>query len=403
MVAGRWILALTLSVALVLTGAQSAQTKFFDDLSGMEAPEDVTGADCTMCHGSAAQNAKFPHPPAKENQCTTCHSPTGVGGHGALVDNERTLCLACHKDYEKHYAPMTCWTSSCHNDVHGSNVDEYLNPSRQEDYPGFRQATYGAKHVGSKTCLACHTEYCEGWSESAHSLTDIGGSAKDEKGCESCHGPGGNHWGRRAGIGIFDYASTSEVNSTCLRCHEADIYVPDYKGNEHSRADVSCISCHNPHQQDHLHNLRSDPNALCLTCHDNKRIDFARFSHHPVDMENPRTGMLCVDCHNPHGGEGHFMLDEPQDQMCFKCHADKEGPFVFAHAGYEYGLGQGCATCHEAHGSNAPNLLKLSGRGVCLQCHTDRVTHFPDQPTCWTSGCHSSHHGSNKNYFFFEP
>jgi DmsE family decaheme c-type cytochrome len=394
-------MAIALAALLILSSTYVSRAQFFDSLEGMEAPEDVTGADCAMCHGDAAQQASHPHTPALEGSCDKCHQTTGVGGHGALISETRSLCLNCHADKSEHYPVLTCWTSSCHSDVHGSEIDEYLNPSRQEEYPGFFESTSDADFVGSAVCLSCHTANCEEWSKSMHSLTDLNLNQRDERGCESCHGPGGKHWGRWAGIGTFRMASPDEVNETCLVCHKSDTYVPDYDRTPHTKSGMSCIDCHNPHLQTNRHNLRSSPNSLCLACHESTRMDFAKFSHHPLDQSDPRSGMLCIDCHNPHGGEGHQMLTVDRDELCFSCHVDKQGPFIFSHAGYEPGMGRGCFTCHSAHGSNNPNMLKFSGRGLCMQCHTDRAAHFPAQ-TCWSTGCHTNHHGSNTNFFFFE-
>lgn len=400
MVVKRSFMTIVLASLAVLCLSYAGTAQFFEPLEGLEAPDDVTGVDCAMCHGDAAQQVEHPHAPAFEGSCDSCHQTVGEGGHGALISDTRSLCLSCHQDMPEHYPALTCWTANCHSDVHGSNVDPYLNPSRQEDYPGFFEATRGAEYVGTNVCLSCHAGHQRDWAKSIHSITDIGRRPITERGCESCHGPGGNHWGRHAGIGRFDMATSEEVNDKCLVCHKSDTYVPDYEDTAHVKEGMSCTDCHDPHNQTNNHNLRNDPNGLCLKCHESTRTDFAKFSHHPLDNENPRTGLLCVDCHNPHGGEGHQMLKQVRDDICFECHADKQGPFIYSHAGYEPGMGQGCFTCHSAHGSNNPNLLKFAGRGLCMECHTDRVNHFPAQ-TCWTTGCHTSHHGSNTDFFFF--
>ncbi|MCC7476915.1 cytochrome c3 family protein [bacterium] len=388
--------------ALVFMATSGYVNAQFDKVEGVEAPDDVTGADCTMCHGDAATKFEFHHQPAFEGKCTTCHLETGTGGHGGLTMPDRQLCLQCHQDQEQHYPLATCWTSACHSDIHGSNVDATLNPSRQEAYPGFFEATTGAEYTGSEACLTCHTDQCSSWKESMHSLSDTDWQkAPNMRGCESCHGPGGNHWGRKAGIGSFAYASDAESDAVCLTCHKDETFAPEYQRNTHVKTGVGCVDCHDVHSQLERHNLRASANELCLTCHQNQRLEFAKFSHHPVDDSDARTGLQCVECHNPHGGEGRAMLVANQDELCFVCHVDKQGPFIYAHAGYEAGLGQGCSTCHDSHGSNSPNLLKMSGRGLCIQCHTDRVQHFPAQ-TCWSTGCHSDHHGSNTDYFFFD-
>jgi DmsE family decaheme c-type cytochrome len=390
------VVAAALVISLLAYRYGSAQ------LEGMEAPNDVTGTDCRMCHTDFALNFQHPHAPALNGECASCHQTVGEKGHGELVASGRALCTGCHTDKEEHYPVATCWSAGCHSDVHGSNVDEKLIASRAEEYPGFFAATDGAQYVGSADCLGCHPEQCATWSQSAHSMSDEDSNvAPERKGCESCHGPGGNHNGRLAGIGRFDEAYSDESDSVCLKCHRDEMYMPDYEASTHVKAHVSCVSCHDPHLQKNKANLLLPSNELCLSCHETKRADFKRLSHHPIDTGDERTGMLCVDCHSPHGSANSAMLTKPAEEICASCHVDKAGPFVFPHAGYDPALGRGCATCHTHHGSNSPNLLTINGRGLCLQCHTDRAQHYGAQ-TCWTAGCHSQHHGSNTSFYFMD-
>lgn len=398
----RWVslaCAAIVIAALVWANYGSAQ---LEGLEGMEAPDDVTGSDCSMCHGTFAQDFAFPHAPAFDKNCVACHLPTGNPGHGALVDDSRGLCMTCHTEKEEHYPLATCWATGCHSDMHGSNANKLFNPSRNEEYPGFDAATEGAQYIGSDKCIGCHTEQCKWWAESVHSMSDTDDKAPvDRRGCESCHGPGGNHWGRWAGIGNFALASAEEADARCLTCHRDETYIPDYIRSTHAKSGVACVSCHNPHSTDEQHALAKAPNEVCLSCHKTVRSDFAKFSHHPIDTPDNRTGLLCVSCHNPHGGEGAAMLQVGAEELCVQCHVDKTGPFVYQHPGYEPGIGQGCFTCHSPHGSTAPNLLSISGRGACLQCHTEMAAHQGGL-TCWTTGCHTAHHGSNQSFRFFE-
>src|SRR5438132_9467247 len=40
----------------------------------------------------------------------------------------------------------------------------------------------------------------------------------------------------------------------------------------------------------------------------------------------------CTSCHNPHGGEGGKMLvDLTVNNVCYTCHAEKRGPFLWDH------------------------------------------------------------------------
>ena len=60
-----------------------------------------------------------------------------------------------------------------------------------------------------------------------------------------------------------------------------------------------------------------------------------------------------------------LRTDETLNELCYKCHADKEGPFAFEHAP----VVENCTICHDPHGSVADNLLKQNQPYLCLQCH----------------------------------
>ena len=59
------------------------------------------------------------------------------------------------------------------------------------------------------------------------------------------------------------------------------------------------------------------------------------------------------------------------NELCFECHAEKEGPFVWEHAP----VTESCANCHEAHGTVANNLLQQPTTFLCLRCHAGHSTH----------------------------
>jgi len=88
--------------------------------------------------------------------------------------------------------------------------------------------------------------------------------------------------------------------------------------------------------------------------------------------------------------------------VCFKCHAEKAGPFVFEHAPVKT---EGCVVCHaQIHGSSNPRLLSRANVNLqCLECHT--VTplagggtpgfHNQAQKYQACTLCHTQIHGSN--------
>ncbi|MBU0947093.1 MAG: hypothetical protein KJ804_01265 [Proteobacteria bacterium] len=68
--------------------------------------------------------------------------------------------------------------------------------------------------------------------------------------------------------------------------------------------------------------------VVCFECHKATKVAVRKQSHHPI-MEGK---VNCSDCHNPHGSLSKGMLKtESVNQLCYQCHADKRGPFIFEH------------------------------------------------------------------------
>lgn len=300
--------------------------------------------------------------------------------------------------------------------------------------------------VGSETCKACHEDQHASFSKTAHAKLQKAGWKSEKQGCESCHGPGKAHvegGGDKTKIRTFLNESPKQISETCLQCHAGKEEHNNYKRGEHWRNDVACTDCHSPHSSNRLatidgavkkadapsslvpvgsfsaHSndlaplkmLRKNEPQLCLTCHNEMKGQFTQPFHHRV-LEGV---MKCSDCHNPHGG---FELKQARlatgaDAACMKCHADKQGPFVFEHAPSKV---EGCAICHSPHGSSNPKMLKRNNvNQLCLECHSNvalkvgeidapGAPSFHNQATvryqnCTT--CHAKIHGSNANSVFF--
>jgi predicted CXXCH cytochrome family protein len=293
-------------------------------------------------------------------------------------------------------------------------------------------------YVGSETCKACHEEQFKSFSKTPHSHLAQAGWKTEKQGCESCHGAGKAHvegGGDKTKIRTFEHETPKQVSEVCLACHAGKEEHNNYKRGEHWRNDVSCTDCHSPHINsrqmvvakgdgssslvpvgpftahasdfDPVRMLKRNQPQLCMTCHNETKAQFTRPFHHKV-LEG---AMKCSDCHNPHGG---FELKQARlstgaDAACFKCHADKQGPFVFEHAPLKV---EGCSACHDPHGSSNPRLLKRSQvNQLCIECHSNTFTigapntpSFHDQATlrfqnCTT--CHAKIHGSNTSPTFF--
>jgi len=262
----------------------------------------------------------------------------------------------------------------------------------------------GATFVGSETCKTCHEEIFNGWEKSPHWKQTLKEGGISKHGCEDCHGPGSAHvegGGDKTKIFMFENASSNDINARCLTCHVGGPEHMNTINSEHAKSGVSCASCHSPHHSESREFLlkKSEP-ELCYSCHLAQKAQFDMPFHHRVN-----EGLVqCSDCHNPHGtvGPKQVRASSTQNAICFKCHADKEGPFVYEHAPVKT---DGCTSCHLTHGGPNPHMLKLSNVNLlCLQCHTTSTfstapgaPSFHNQATCFHACtlCHDAIHGSN--------
>ena len=266
--------------------------------------------------------------------------------------------------------------------------------------PNTMSAAEKAQYTGSDACKACHEEtYTKGFERTQHFKT----TRKNEHGCESCHGPGAAHvaaGGDVAQIVSFKKLSRAESNSRCLSCHSNDTEQAHFASSVHASNDVGCIDCHSPHhaRESQFLLVESQP-KLCYGCHTATKAEFAKPYRHRVNEKL----VQCSDCHNVHGATASRMARSTPggDAVCFKCHADKQGPFAYEHVPVKT---EGCSSCHTPHGSTTPRLLRVSQINLlCLQCHTFPAaspigpSHNLSQKYQACTMCHPAIHGSNLN------
>jgi DmsE family decaheme c-type cytochrome len=286
--------------------------------------------------------------------------------------------------------------------------------------PSSNGAAQASEYMGSETCKACHEDLYSHWEKTPHWKTTLdtkGGPS--HQGCEACHGPGAAHvagGGDKTKIFIFKDHSPKEIDDRCMTCHASDTQHMHAINSEHAKSGVSCINCHSPHhaQTREFLLVKAQP-ELCYGCHLRQKAQFDMPFHHRVN-----EGLVqCSDCHNPHGTVRAKQVRSAvtQDAVCFTCHADKQGPFVFEHQPIKV---EGCQSCHAPHGSPNPRLLKFNTVNLlCLQCHTASsfnaagrsstgvapgTPSFHDQQSSIQACtlCHVEIHGSNFNRTFFK-
>jgi DmsE family decaheme c-type cytochrome len=262
-----------------------------------------------------------------------------------------------------------------------------------------------AAYVGSDTCKTCHEDlYTKSFESTPHFKTTL----KDGHGCESCHGPGGAHvagGGDATKIIRFPELSRQDASNRCLSCHGDNHGQRHFSRSAHAGSQVGCLDCHSPHHAKEAQSLliQSQP-QLCYDCHAATRADFAKPYHHRVN-----EGLIqCADCHDLHGSTNLRQVKNVAtgDAVCVKCHADKQGPFVYEHLPVKT---EGCSSCHTPHGATNPRLLRVSQTNLlCLQCHSFPAAgpagpaHNLSQKYQACTMCHPAIHGSNSNNFFMK-
>jgi len=101
--------------------------------------------NCAQCHRAETRPFVFEHPAMREG-CAACHNPHGSINAKMLLIRDNNLCLRCHaqtvsqgmgsivqpghifigkQDHTLLLAHGACWSSGCHNAVHGSNINPY--------------------------------------------------------------------------------------------------------------------------------------------------------------------------------------------------------------------------------------------------------------------------------------
>jgi DmsE family decaheme c-type cytochrome len=277
------------------------------------------------------------------------------------------------------------------------------------------QTKESGQYVGSETCKGCHEDIFKATERTPHYKMGFQPGAPGKgMSCEACHGPGAAHvegGGDKSKIIVFEKLSMAEANKRCLSCHSYGNKHANFSRSAHASNDIGCISCHSPHHAKTERALLVEKQPqLCYQCHTEVKAEFSRPYRHRVNQ-----GLVqCTDCHNEHGGflPRQLRASAAQDQVCFKCHTEKKGPFVYQHLPVAT---EGCTSCHTPHGSTNPRLLRVSQVNLlCLQCHTLAMSNVPSQPPIGPAHnqaqkyqactmCHAFIHGSNFSEVFFKP
>jgi len=349
--------ALTLAVALGLSGAAAAKTAApaaKTAAPAAQAPAASPNETCLMCHADAAAK--------------------GAGGKSIAVD---TAAFA-----QSVHGEMQFECTACHRDVSADKLPH-------------------AEKLKPADCSGCHDEAVRKFTATAHGRALKEGKAAAAS-CTDCHGA---HDIRRSKDPLSKTAFAN-IESTCGACHGDDKVVRQanlpggnvqakYHDSIHNRllegkgvystAAPTCTSCHGTHDIQSKNEAdsrvaRAHIPGTCGSCHQRELTVFGKGRHGALLQSGVTVGPVCSDCHGAHAIQ---RASTPAWQnavvgACGNCHDEFITSFRHTYHGKVTDLGFGkvatCASCHGAHDVRPASdpLSRVAPENrleTCRSCH----------------------------------
>ena len=200
----------------------------------------------------------------------------------------------------------------------------------------YERATDPSLYVGSETCKTCHEDMLQGL------LGEDAALENDARHQEAARSPGmrrlprsrrGARRRRRRHDQDFHLQGCTRprksTNAACT-CHAGGPQHMNAINSVHTKNDVSCISCHSPHHAKtsripagqsparallHLPPAAKGPVRHALPSSRQRRAGAVQRLPQRARTVRPKQ----------------VRTSSTQDAVCFKCHTDKQGPFVYEH------------------------------------------------------------------------
>lgn len=324
-----------LILVLIAAGTLSAQDRFY---LGVDNPN-VTPA-CSNCHSDdIAQWEQTGH--------ATAHT---------ALDNDHYgySCLECHN---------TGWDPN----VVNGGADEFVTAGDNNSYTITDSTKWG--YVANVQCESCH-----GPVGSAENTLDFGHTGDktgyDAETCGQCHQEGHHpymeEWsqsGHASGAPAFFSRNT---HGECYYCHFAQDFVKFVEdsanydpfeevegGDAEYLADITCVTCHDPHGSDNPGSLRlpvSGDEVICDVCHTSQveSVDVTKTPHHTTS--EALSGSEYFGYQYPGESYQNSIHTFAAANRCIDCHVHSEGfnsetgTAVTGHT-FEASV-EACAECH---------------------------------------------------------
>jgi len=381
--------------------------------------------NCEACHGPASRHVetrgkepglifsfKQGDPSVRAEACLRCHEENqctqGAQWRTSKHAHCGVTCVDCHRGhYNVPYGtPATTAPGEAALSLDGmarlASLRLAAEPApAKTDLPSLRGSSRHLAAVAPNICFRCHCDMRDMQAVAGpHQICGPNGLN-----CTTCHDPHGvlREYGRK---------------DLCLCCHTGAPTMA-WHSSIHANNGVACTDCHNPHpracvprfvQIDHYQVERPkrlpmsvDQPGTCYKCHPRIYGLNAMPSHHPIKEGK----LVCSDCHDPHGQYLNNLKEETVNMLCYKCHAEKQGPFAHEHPP----VNENCCICHEPHGAVSKDLLRQPVTFLCMRCHpghannshaniiagSGTTTAAQFQKAFYTdcTACHADIHGTN--------
>jgi DmsE family decaheme c-type cytochrome len=350
---------------------------------------------CESCHGPASKHVetrgkepglifsfKAGDPVVRAEACLKCHEQNACVEGARWRTSRHAHCgITCVDCHQGHYnvpagTPATTEPKVTTLRANGQPVDltSYQaggaapqQPSGKPQLPSLRGTSDHMGAVAPYVCYRCHCDMRE-FQEIAGPHQICGPNGFN---CTTCHDAHGQ-------------IREETRKDLCLQCHTGAPTMA-FCSSIHDHNGVYCTDCHNPHPRtcvpgvvDISHwqvrrpkrtQMCVDEPEACYKCHQKIYGLNALPSHHPIKEGK----MVCSDCHDPHGQETGNLKEATVNLVCYKCHAEKQGPFAFEHPPVR----ENCEICHNPHGTVANNLLRQPATFLCLRCHPGHHAQHP--------------------------
>jgi hypothetical protein len=232
-------------------------------------PFDFEGVTITDAAGNVITECQ----PSQEVRVKAVYSldrPSLVLLHGAITGSNWTVKLGYRVRLRLSGLYSVVWNCSIPFTAGGeakADVVEYipLLNERTVRTAYFTVTPFAAAYVGSTVCSGCHSTIYAAWQQTLH---------YPYTGCESCHGPGGNHVSAPSPATII----VDKTASVCKPCHsrndgmvieaqdgliKSQQQYNEWVSTKHAKF-LQCAGCHNPH-----YSLETAPmNAIKFTCNE---------------------------------------------------------------------------------------------------------------------------------------